>query len=100
MPLPDAVESDVESDSGSNDEDHENSESESEEEIIIEEDSETEIEPEAVEEPTRKKSKIAPLFKWPKKSSKWTMPKSFDDEIRQLSINENELPPDVEISCH
>ena len=94
------VESDVEGDSVSNDEDYEKSESESEEEIVFEEDSETESEPEAVEEPKRKKSKVDPLFKWPKISSKWTMPKSFDDEIRQLSINENELPPDVEISRH
>ena len=89
------VESDVEGDSVSNDEDYEKSESESEEEIAFEEDSETESEPEAVEEPKRKKSKVDPLFKWPKISSKRTMPKSFDDEIRQLSINENELPPDV-----
>ena len=37
----------------------------SEEEIIIEEDSESEQE--AVEEPTRSKSKIDPLFKWLKK---------------------------------
>ena len=37
----------------------------SEEEIIIEEDSESEQE--AVEEPTRSKSKIDSLFKWPKK---------------------------------
>ena len=32
--------------------------------------------------------------------SKWTIPKSFDDEIRQLSINENELPPDIKINRH
>ena len=100
MPLPDAVKSDVEGDSGSNDEDYEKSESESEEEIIIEDNSETESEPEAVEEPTRKKSKFDPLFKWPEKSSKWTMPKSFDYEIGQLSVNENELPPDVRTSRH
>ena len=53
----------------------------SEEEIIIEEDSESEQE--AVEEPTRSKSKNDPLFKWPKKPITWTMPKSFDDEIQQ-----------------
>ena len=100
MPLSDAVESDVESDSGSNDEDYENSESESEEEIIIKEDSETESKPEAVEEPRRTKSKVDPLFKWPRKSSKWTMPKSFDDEIQQLSINENEHPSEIKISRH
>ena len=56
----------MESDSGRNDEDYENSESESEEKIIIEEDNETESEPEALEEPTRKKSKVHSLFKWPK----------------------------------
>ena len=82
MPLPDAVEGDEESDSGSNDEDYENPQSESEEEIFIEEDSETENKPEAVEEPIRKKSKVDPLFKWPKKSSKGTMPKCFDDEVQ------------------
>ena len=94
------VESDVEGDSVSNDEDYEKSKSESEEEIVIEDYSETESEPEAVEEPKRKKSKVDPFFKWPKISSKRTMPKSFDDEVRKLSINEKELPPNVELSRH
>ena len=96
--LPDAVESEVESCSNSNDEDYENSETESETESGTE--SETESESEADEEPQKKKAKVDPLFKWPKETIKWTMPETFDEEIHELSINERELPEDVEISRH
>ena len=50
--------------------------------------------------PKKKNAKVDPLFKWPKETIKWTMPETFDEEIHELSINERELPEDVEISRH
>ena len=101
-PLPDAADSDVEISSDSDDEEYKvsESESESEEEVLVEEDSETETELESENEPTQKMPKVDPLFKWPKKAIKWTMPELFDEDIQELSINEYELCEGVEINRH